>query len=65
MSGHVPGLVSTCFRSLGSASFLASEEWTLPDSGQPSSAVPEYIYTTLFGPFLPFQMAHLKLGSVH
>lgn len=27
MSGHVPGLVSTCFRSLGSAYFLADEEW--------------------------------------
>lgn len=57
MSGRVPGLVGTCFRSLDSASFLANEEWMfflIPS--QSSSAVTEYFYATLFGPLQPFPM---------
>lgn len=47
MSGHGPGLVGTCFRSPGSASFLATEDWIFFLPSQPSPAVTEY--ATLFG----------------
>lgn len=62
MSGRGPGLVGTCFRSPGSASLLAIEDWIfflIPS--QPSSAVTESPHCGVWGS-LSFLMIHLELG---
>lgn len=51
MSGHGPGPVGTCFRSPGSASFLATENWIFFLIPSQPSRLQQLLntYATLFG----------------